>query len=156
MKQYHAPDQPIKRRQNLFDASPHMRTTQHVPDRPGLELPPLDETHSPLRHHSLEGTQSGVQSFGDNHMTSSSTRLCQPPPPSVDHRQHSKRLERRSQQENCAEQVSDPYSPLDAFEAANRALTHPETIPVATVHTETALAHIETPPVALQTARQPS
>ncbi|KAI9187014.1 hypothetical protein LWI28_023395 [Acer negundo] len=105
-----------QRRQNLFDLSPRMRTTQHVPDRP----PPLDETHLPFHHHSLGGTQSEVQSSGDNHRTSSPTRLCQPPPPSVDRRQHSKRSKRRSRREDCAEHVSDPYSHSDAFEAANR------------------------------------
>ncbi|KAI9186464.1 hypothetical protein LWI28_017512 [Acer negundo] len=68
-----------------------MRTTQHVPGRPDLEPPPLDEIHSPLRHHSLGRTQSGVQSSGDNHRTSSPTRLCQPALPSVNRRQHSKR-----------------------------------------------------------------
>ncbi|KAI9200182.1 hypothetical protein LWI28_003819 [Acer negundo] len=43
-KRYHAHDQPIKRRRNLFNASPSMRTTQHVPDRPDLEPLPLDDT----------------------------------------------------------------------------------------------------------------
>ncbi|KAI9161563.1 hypothetical protein LWI28_018697 [Acer negundo] len=74
-KWYHTPNQQIKRRQNLFDASPCMRTTRHVRDRPDLEPPPLDETHSPLYHQSLGGTKTGVPSSGVNHMTLSSTRL---------------------------------------------------------------------------------
>ncbi|KAK0575424.1 hypothetical protein LWI29_000286 [Acer saccharum] len=49
-KQYHGPNDPIKRRRNFFNASPRMRTTQHVRDRPNLSPPPLEETHSPLRH----------------------------------------------------------------------------------------------------------
>ncbi|KAK0593178.1 hypothetical protein LWI29_032397 [Acer saccharum] len=49
-KQYHGPDDPIKRQRNFFNASPRMRTTRHVRDRPDLSPPPLDETHSPLRH----------------------------------------------------------------------------------------------------------
>ncbi|KAI9152932.1 hypothetical protein LWI28_003205 [Acer negundo] len=168
---------------HYLDLPEHMRgfiSSAHVPDRPDLEPSPLDETHSPLHHHSLGGTQSEVQSSGDNHKTSSPNRLCQPPPPSVDRRQHSKRSERRSRGEDCAEHVSDSYSPSNAFEAANRgydadhtkgsahtktalvappphphhtdthsvALTHPETIPVATAHIETAPTHTETHPTA--------
>ncbi|KAK0571810.1 hypothetical protein LWI29_021913 [Acer saccharum] len=49
-KRYHGPDDPIKRRRNFFNASPRMRTTRHVRDRPDLSPPPLDETHSPLCH----------------------------------------------------------------------------------------------------------
>ncbi|KAK0582442.1 hypothetical protein LWI29_025720 [Acer saccharum] len=55
-KRYHGLDELIKRRHNLFDASPCMRTTRHIHDRPDLSPPPLDETHSPLRHPSLGGT----------------------------------------------------------------------------------------------------
>ncbi|KAK0575205.1 hypothetical protein LWI29_035411 [Acer saccharum] len=55
-KQYHGLDDPIKRRRNFFNASPSMRTTRHVRDRPDLSPPPLDETHSPLRHPSSGGT----------------------------------------------------------------------------------------------------
>ncbi|KAK0587541.1 hypothetical protein LWI29_024626 [Acer saccharum] len=93
-KRYHGPNDPIKRQRNLFDASSRMRTTQHVRDRPDLSPPPLNETHSPLHHPSLGGTQTELLSSGDNHRTSSST--CQrqpqpqPPPPPVDCRQHSK------------------------------------------------------------------
>ncbi|KAI9200791.1 hypothetical protein LWI28_013263 [Acer negundo] len=52
-KRYHASDQPIKKRQKLFDTSPRIRTTQDVPDRPDLEPPHLGKTHFPLRHHSI-------------------------------------------------------------------------------------------------------
>ncbi|KAI9165009.1 hypothetical protein LWI28_005975 [Acer negundo] len=85
-KWYHGPDELIKRQRNLFDASPRMRTTRHVHDRPDLEPPPLDETNSPLRHLSLRGTQTGLSSSGDNHRTSSPTHPRQPPPlpPPVD------------------------------------------------------------------------
>ncbi|KAK0606542.1 hypothetical protein LWI29_000361 [Acer saccharum] len=94
-KQYHGPDDPIKRRRNFFNASPRMRTTRHVRDRPDLSPPPLDETHSPLRHPSSGGTQNGLLSSDDNHRTSSPTRQrqAQPPPPPVDRRQQSKRSE---------------------------------------------------------------
>ncbi|KAI9165716.1 hypothetical protein LWI28_019315 [Acer negundo] len=90
-KWYRSPNEPIKRRRNLFDALPRMRTTRHVRDRPDLSPPPLDETHSPLRHPSSRGTQIGLPSSGDNHRTSSPTRQRQPLPPPVDRRQHSKR-----------------------------------------------------------------
>ncbi|KAK0584623.1 hypothetical protein LWI29_016220 [Acer saccharum] len=124
-KQYHGPDDPIKRRRNFFNASPRMRTTWHVHDRPDLSPPPLDETHSPLRHPSSGGTQTELLSSGDNHRTSPLTHQRQPqpppPPPPVDRRQQSKRSERCSSGEDHAEQVSDPYSPSDPFEAATQA-----------------------------------
>ncbi|KAK0573534.1 hypothetical protein LWI29_009572 [Acer saccharum] len=87
-KQYHGPDDPIKRRRNFFNASPRMRTTRHVRDRPDLSPPPLDETHSPLRHPSSGGTQTELLSSDDNHRTSSLTRQHQPQPlpPPVDRR----------------------------------------------------------------------
>ncbi|KAK0592282.1 hypothetical protein LWI29_016520 [Acer saccharum] len=146
-----------------------MRTTRHVRDRPDLSPPPLDETHSPLRHPSSGGTQNGLLSSDDNHRTSSPTRQrqAQPPPPPVDRRQQSKRSEGststaipnqlldqmriivreevqsamrtefetlrtelfalvgipgRSRGENHVEHVSNPYLPLDPFEAANQGL----------------------------------
>ncbi|KAK0578078.1 hypothetical protein LWI29_004769 [Acer saccharum] len=158
-KQYHGPDDPIKRRRNFFNASPRMRTTQHVRDRPDLSPPPLDETHSPLRHPSSGGTQNGLLSSDDNHRTSSPTRQRQPqpPPPPVDRRQQSKRSEGRSRGENHAEQVSNPYLPSDPFEAATQGLdaahtegsTHTETTLADPTHTETSLislTHTETAP----------
>jgi hypothetical protein len=96
-KRYHGPDDPIRRKRNLSDASPRMRTTRHVRDRHDMSPPPLDETHSPLRHPSSGGTQTGLPSSGDNQRTSSPTRQRQPPPPPppppVDRRQRSKRSE---------------------------------------------------------------
>ncbi|KAK0592082.1 hypothetical protein LWI29_012939 [Acer saccharum] len=94
-KQYHGPDDPIKRQRNFFNASPRMRTTRHVRDRPDLSPPPLDKTHLPLRHPSSGGTQTGLLSSDDNHRTSSPTRQRQPqpPPPPVDRRQQSNRSE---------------------------------------------------------------
>ncbi|KAK0594877.1 hypothetical protein LWI29_001429 [Acer saccharum] len=148
-KQYHGPDDPIKRRRNFFNASPRMRTTRHVRDRPDLSPPPLDETHSPLRHPSSGGTHNGLLSSDDNHRTSSPTRQrqAQPPPPPVDRRQQSKRSEGRSRGENHAEHVSNPYLPLDPFEAATQGLdaahtegsTHTETAPTDPTHTKTPL-----------------
>ena len=64
-KRSHGPDEPIKRRQNLFHASPRMRTTRHT----------------------------GLPSSGDNQRTPSPTRQGQPPPPPVYRRQHSKTSE---------------------------------------------------------------
>ncbi|KAI9165063.1 hypothetical protein LWI28_006867 [Acer negundo] len=129
-----------------------MHTTQHVRDRPDLEPPPLDKTHLPLRRPSSGGTQTGLPSSGDNHMTSSPTRLRQPPTPP-----------RRSRGEDCAEHISNPYSPSDHFHVATQGLdvdhtqgsAHTKTAPADLKITPVYPTHIETPFIALTHTETP-